>query len=85
MRGGRWILAFDGNQFYTNEAWNSIVEAANRHEKDGLKYFKVCYEASIFFYLLFTLIFIPPLRFQCIDCTVSNSQLGFMATQLSKS
>eukprot|EP00897_Mesotaenium_endlicherianum_P003433 jgi/Mesen1/3117/ME000184S02177 len=39
--GARWILAFDGNQFYTREAWEAIVRAAERWEKAGLKYFKV--------------------------------------------
>ncbi|GJP33964.1 hypothetical protein CLOM_g18452 [Closterium sp. NIES-68] len=39
--GAQWVLAFDGNQFVTEEAWRLIVQAADRHEKRGLKVFKV--------------------------------------------
>ena len=41
LSGARWILAFDGNQFYTMEAWRAITSAAIRYEEVGLKYFKV--------------------------------------------
>ncbi|CAI5535643.1 unnamed protein product [Closterium sp. Naga37s-1] len=39
--GAQWVLAFDGNQFLTAEAWRLIVQAADRHEKRGFKVFKV--------------------------------------------
>ncbi|GJP31883.1 hypothetical protein CLOM_g15731 [Closterium sp. NIES-68] len=39
--GARWILAFDGNQFITAEAWDLIRRAAARHEAADLKLFKV--------------------------------------------
>ncbi|CAI5516319.1 unnamed protein product [Closterium sp. Naga37s-1] len=39
--GARWVLAFDGNQFITAHAWDLIRRAALRHEKAGLKLFKV--------------------------------------------
>ncbi|CAI7880920.1 unnamed protein product [Closterium sp. NIES-53] len=39
--GAQWVLALDGNQFLTAEAWRLIVQAADRHEKRGFKVFKV--------------------------------------------
>ncbi|CAI5498934.1 unnamed protein product [Closterium sp. Naga37s-1] len=39
--GAQWVLAFDGNQFLTAEAWRLIVQAADRHEHKGFKVFKV--------------------------------------------
>ncbi|CAI5469161.1 unnamed protein product [Closterium sp. Yama58-4] len=39
--GARWVLAFDGNQFITTHAWDLIRQAALRHERAGLKLFKV--------------------------------------------
>ncbi|CAI7744956.1 unnamed protein product [Closterium sp. NIES-54] len=38
--GAQWVLALDGNQFLTAEAWRLIVQAADRHEKRGFKVFK---------------------------------------------
>lgn len=40
-QGATWILAFDGNQYYTREAWEALARAADRWEQQGKKYFKV--------------------------------------------
>ena len=39
--GARWILAFDGNQFFTAESWRALTSAVEGYDKKGLKVFKV--------------------------------------------